>query len=107
MPVRNLFKEKVFAVTKRIPKGKVATYGQIARLAGNARAARAVGGYMKRNPYAPMVPCHRVVAVNGALTGYSGKGGIRGKRKLLQTEGVCFINSHKVDLKKSGWENII
>ncbi|MCL5012084.1 MAG: MGMT family protein [Patescibacteria group bacterium] len=98
------FKNKVYAVTKKIPKGKVASYKQIARLAKNPNAARAVGAYMRTNPYAPQVPCHRVVASNGALTGYSGKGGVRGKQKLLQAEGVYFLKNGRVDMKKSGWK---
>ncbi len=98
-----LFTEKVYTVVKKIPKGKVATYGQIARLAGNPRAARAVGMCMKNNPYAPVVPCHRVVAQNGVLTGYSGKGGIRGKQKLLKAEGVYFLKNNKIHMKQSGW----
>jgi O-6-methylguanine DNA methyltransferase len=97
------FTEKVYAITKKIPKGTVATYGQIARLAGSPRAARAVGMCMKHNQHAPTVPCHRVVASNGTLTGYSGKDGIKGKQKLLAQEGV-FFTKNKVDMKKSGWK---
>ena len=100
---RDSFTEKVYAAVKRIPKGKVATYGYIAQLAGNLRAARAVGMCMKHNPYAPVVPCHRVVAKDGALTGYSGKGGIQGKQKLLQAEGVCFLKNNKINMKQSDW----
>jgi O-6-methylguanine DNA methyltransferase len=55
-----LFKEKVYKICSSIPKGKVATYGQIAKLAGKPKAARAVGAFMKNNPDAPIVPCHRV-----------------------------------------------
>ena len=98
------FAEKVYRVVKKIPKGKVATYGQVARLAGNPRAPRAVGAYMRTNPHAPIVPCHRVVASNGALTGYSGSGGVRGKKKLLQAEGVYFLANDKVDIKRSSWK---
>ena len=101
---KSSFKNKVYAVTKKIPKGKVASYKQIARLAKNPNAARAVGAYMRTNPYAPQVPCHRVVASNGALTGYSGKGGVRGKQKLLQAEGVYFFKNGRVDMKRSGWK---
>lgn len=101
---KSSFKNKVYAVTKKIPKGKVASYKQIARLAKNPNAARAVGAYMRTNPYAPQVPCHRVVASNGALTGYSGKGGVRGKQKLLQAEGVYFLKNGRVDMKRSGWK---
>ena len=60
------FREKVYQITRQIPKGKVATYKQIAVLAGNPKAARAVGMCMRTNPDAPAVPCHRVVAADGA-----------------------------------------
>lgn len=96
------FKEKVYKITKQIPKGKVATYGQIAKLAGKVRAARAVGMCMRTNPNAPLVPCHRVVAANGALTGYSAGDGLNTKKKMLLSEGVIFIG-HRVDLTKSLW----
>ena len=91
------FRDKVYQITKQIPEGKVATYGQIAKLAGSPNAARAVGLLMKMNPNAPIVPCHRVVASDGKLTGYSGKGGIVGKREMLIEEGVKF-KGQRVDL---------
>ena len=97
------FKEKVYEVTAKIPRGKVATYKQIAALAGNPKAVRAVGYFMKTNPNAPIVPCHRVVSSNGSLTGYSGRGGIKTKKEMLISEGVKFINSN-VDLSVSGWK---
>lgn len=96
------FRDKVYSITNRIPKGKVATYGQLARLAGNPKAARAVGMCMRSNPNAPRTPCHRVVAADGGLTGYSGTGGIAGKREMLLSEGVYF-KGENVDLKKSAW----
>lgn len=96
------FKEKVYKITGQIPKGKVATYGQIARLAGNKKAARAVGYFMRTNPHAPQVPCHRVVAANGELTGYSGLGGITKKKQMLIEEGVKF-KKNRVDLLQSLW----
>lgn len=95
------FKEKVYELTRRIPRGKVATYGQIARAIGCPRAARAVGGCMKTNPFAPVVPCHRVVAADGSLAGFSAGGGIATKKQLLLKEGVVFIGE-RVDLRKSG-----
>lgn len=97
------FREKVYEATSRIPKGKVATYKQIAKLAGNPRAARAVGFFMKTNPNAPLVPCHRVVASDGKLTGYSGKGGIVSKKKMLIKEGVNF-KADLVNLYLSHWK---
>lgn len=96
------FKEKVYKICRSIPKGKVATYGQLARLSGNPKAARAVGVFMKINPDAPQTPCHRVVASDGSLTGYSGVGGIAQKKKMLIEEGVSFKNN-RVDLLVSRW----
>src|SRR3989344_7150834 len=91
------FKTNVYKICSFIPKGKVATYGQLAKLAGKSKAARAVGVFMKNNPDVPQTPCHRVVASDGKLTGYSGVGGITQKKKMLLDEGVCFKNN-KVDL---------
>jgi O-6-methylguanine DNA methyltransferase len=97
------FNDKVYKITSKIPKGNVATYGQIAKLAGFPKAARAVGLAMKNNTKAPIIPCHRVVAANGKLTGYSGPGGVEGKRKMLIKEGVKF-KGDKVDLSLSLWK---
>ena len=97
------FKEKVYKICRLIPKGKIATYGQLASLAGNHKAARAVGVLMKNNPDAPRTPCHRVVASNGKLTGYSGVGGITKKKKVLISEGVYFKGG-RVDLSRSLWK---
>lgn len=97
------FKEKVYQICSSIPKGKVATYGQIAKLVGKPKAARAVGVFMKNNPDAPTVPCHRVVASDGKLTGYSGVGGITKKKQMLILEGVSF-KKNKVDLTTSKWK---
>jgi O-6-methylguanine DNA methyltransferase len=99
----NSFQKTVYRLTKSIPKGKVATYGQIARLSGKPKAARAIGLLMKNNPDAPDTPCHRVVASNGELTGYSGVGGVVQKKKMLLKEGVYF-KKDKVDLFFSQWE---
>ncbi len=96
------FRDAVYAIVSDIPKGNVATYGQIAKLAGNKRAARAVGMYMKNNPFAPRVPCHRVVAQDGSLTGYSAIGGLKKKKSMLLGEGVRF-KKEKVDMSRSLW----
>src|SRR3989344_360284 len=93
-------KEKVYELTRQIPKGKVATYGQLAKLAGSPRAARAVGMFMKTNPDAPRTPCHRVVAFDGTLTGYSAGNGIETKKEMLTAEGVRF-KGNRVDLAVS------
>ena len=92
------FNEKVWALTARIPEGKVTTYGEIAR-ALDCKGARAVGNALNKNPYAPVVPCHRVVARNGALTGFAS--GIGNKIKLLEAEGVAVAKSDKVLAKKT------
>lgn len=88
------FNERVWALTARIPPGKVTTYGEIARKLGT-KAYRAVGNALNKNPYAPDVPCHRVVGANGALTGFGW--GIAKKREMLQREGVP-IHNDRVDL---------
>jgi methylated-DNA-[protein]-cysteine S-methyltransferase len=97
------FKDKVYEFTRQIPKGKVATYGQLAKLAGKPKAGRAVGAFMRVNPDAPRTPCHRVVASDGSLTGYSGIGGISKKKAMLIAEGVKF-KGEKIDLNVSQCE---
>lgn len=96
------FTEKVYVLIRTIPKGKVATYGQVADLVGSHGAARAVGMAMKTNPDAPRTPCHRVVASDGSLHGYSGGDGLPTKQKMLLEEGVQF-KGNRVDLSKSLW----
>lgn len=96
-------RKRVSAFATAIPRGKVATYGQLARLAGHPNAARAVGVFMKHNPDMKIVPCHRVVAIDGKLTGYSFGRGVVTKRAVLIKEGVLFIGD-RVDLKISRWE---
>lgn len=83
------FCEKVWALTSRVPAGKVTTYAAIAHKLGT-RGYRAVGMALNRNPYAPQVPCHRVVGSDGNLTGFAH--GLPAKQKLLRTEGVQFSN---------------
>jgi methylated-DNA-[protein]-cysteine S-methyltransferase len=90
------FDEKVWAITTRIPKGKVATYAWVARQMGS-NGYRAVGRALNRNPYAPKVPCHRVVGSNGTLTGFAG--GLKAKQELLSNEGIEMVKG-KVDLRR-------
>lgn len=87
------FEQKVWAVTARIPKGRVVCYAQIARALGT-KAHRTVGKALSRNPYSPDVPCHRVVKSDGSLGGYSR--GVKLKRRLLEQEGVKFTRGGKV-----------
>jgi methylated-DNA-[protein]-cysteine S-methyltransferase len=90
------FEEKVWAITSRIPKGKVATYGWVARQM-KSNGYRAVGRALNRNPYAPAVPCHRVVGSDGSLTGFAH--GLPAKQKLLLSEGIE-ITGGRIDLKR-------
>lgn len=80
------FSEKVRHIVRKIPKGKTMTYAEVARKAGNAKAARAVGAVMRAN-YDPAIPCHRVVRSDGSLGRYN-RGGTIQKRKLLIREGA-------------------
>lgn len=96
------FTEKVYAATKLIPAGKVATYGQIARIIGSPKSSRAVGMSLGKNTDTKKVPCHRVVASDGSLTGYA-FGGVNAKKNILEKEGVKFIGN-KVDLSVSLFE---
>ena len=82
------FQVKVWNYLKKIPKGKVKTYKQVAKGIGMPKAARAVANACGKNPYAPKIPCHRVIRSDGGLGGYSGRGGIRQKLKLLRSEKV-------------------
>jgi O-6-methylguanine DNA methyltransferase len=97
------FREKIYDLARKIPKGKVATYGQLAELAGSPGAARAVGMCMKTNPNAPHTPCHRVVASNGKLTGYSAGEGVKTKKQMLLEEGIKFTGD-RVNLVASQWQ---
>ena len=81
------FQLKVWKYLKTIPKGKVKTYKQVAIAIKNPKSARAVANACAKNPYAPKIPCHRVIRSDGKLGGYSGPGGIKTKKKLLKSEG--------------------
>jgi methylated-DNA-[protein]-cysteine S-methyltransferase len=89
------FNQKVWALTARVPAGKVTTYAAIAQ-ALKTKGYRAVGNALNRNPYAPQVPCHRVVGSDGSLTGFAG--GLPKKRALLAKEGVTLRGNGKVEL---------
>lgn len=91
------FSEQCYAALKRVPKGRVTTYKELAR-AVKTKAYRAVGTAMKNNPYAPKVPCHRVVQSNGQIGGFMY--GTAAKVKLLKGEGVKVANGKVVDFDK-------
>ncbi len=80
------FEKAVYRATRSIPEGEVRTYKWIARAIGRPRAARAVGNALNKNPYAPAVPCHRVIKSDGSIGGFAL--GIRAKKRLLAKEGV-------------------
>ena len=89
------FSQRVWTFTARIPSGKVTTYAELARALGG-KGYRAVGQALNRNPYAPRVPCHRVVGSDGRLTGYAG--GLAKKQQLLQREGIHIENGKVITM---------
>jgi len=93
------FQEKVYARLKTVPRGRVTTYGELARSVGCA-SAQAVGQALKRNPFAPDVPCHRVIASDLSLGGFRGQRCgtvLEEKRLLLEKEGVSFRANRLID----------
>ncbi len=90
------FQRRVWKALELIPKGRVTTYGDIAAYLGT-KAVRAVGSAVGKNPYAPDVPCHRVVPADGRIGNYSGEGGVRRKITLLAHEGVRTENGKIAD----------
>src|SRR5262249_29407286 len=94
------FAARVVSVVRRIPPGRVATYGEVAALAGRPRAARAVGNIMRGCSLAD-VPCHRVIAAGGRLGGYGGYEAL--KRSLLIAEGVPVRGARVRDLRRVSW----
>ena len=82
------FQLKVWNYLKKIPRGKVKTYSEVAKLIGSPLAVRAVANAIGKNPLAPQIPCHRVIRSDGSLGGYSGKGGKKTKKLLLKSEGI-------------------
>ncbi len=98
------FYQCVYEIVCSIPSGRVATYGQVARLAGNPRASRAVGYALHVNPQPGIIPCHRVVNREGRLAPAFAFGGTDAQKALLEREGVCVDESGHVDLKQYLWD---
>ncbi|MBR9677880.1 MAG: MGMT family protein [Nanoarchaeota archaeon] len=94
---KRFFWEKVWELTKKIPKGKVSTYKELAKSLGT-KAYRAVGNALNKNPHAPIVPCHRVVKTDGTIGGFAS--GSEKKKKLLKVEGVKFEGNRIIDFDK-------
>lgn len=95
------FSARVLAVVRRIPPGRVATYGDVAVMAGRPRASRAVGNIMRGCRYAD-VPCHRVIAAGGRLGGYAGN--VPLKRALLIAEGLTVVGSRIRNWRRAVWK---
>jgi O-6-methylguanine DNA methyltransferase len=97
------FQKRVLTLLTKIPKGKVTTYGEIARALGDVHLSRAVGNAVRDNPFAPEVPCHRVIRSNGEIGGFGGElsgKNIDEKIRLLKEEGVYVDGTRSVDLQK-------
>ncbi len=101
---RRSFFEDVYAMVRRIPRGKVATYGQIARLVGAPRSARVVGWAMHGNPHGARVPWQRVVQQGGGLSPTVCPGDPGRQRRLLEREGVTFRLDGRIDMERHRWE---
>ena len=95
--------EKIYEVVRRIPKGKVATYGQIAAMAGNVHWSQVEGYALHGNPDPATIPCHRVVNRFGEVSPAFAFGGGNRQIELLQNEGVAFLPDGKVDMKSCLW----
>lgn len=93
------FKERVYESVRKIPLGKVASYGEVARAAGSPKACRAVGNILHKNPLPGIIPCHRVVHSNGKCAAAFAFGGEGQQRELLENEGVLFTSDGRVDMK--------
>ena len=92
------FQRRVYDETRKIPRGSVVSYGELARRIG-CGSAQAVGQALRRNPFAPEVPCHRVVAADGSLNGFGGErsdAALARKRALLESEGVVIVDGRVV-----------
>lgn len=98
---KNFF-ENVYELVKKVPKGKVVTYGEIAREIGNKRMARQVGWALHVNPEPGVIPCHRVVNRFGELSSAFAFGGVNRQAELLRAEGVE-VEDDKVNLKRYGY----
>jgi methylated-DNA-[protein]-cysteine S-methyltransferase len=93
------FDRRVYDLARGIPPGETMTYGAVAKALGEEpMRARDVGQALARNPFAPIVPCHRIVAANGQLGGYSAPGGASTKRRLLELEGAAIVRRRPVQV---------
>ena len=98
------FNEAVYEVVRQIPRGRVASYGQVARMCGRPRNARFVGYALHVNPEPGIIPCHRVVFKDGSLAPGFAFGGADEQRRLLEDEGVTFLSDGRVNMAHCTWE---
>lgn len=98
--------DKIYAVVRRIPRGTVATYGQVARVAGNPRWARVVGYALHANPDPEGIPCYRVVTKDGRTSPAFAFGGADIQRALLEADGIGFLPDGRVDMDRYQWEGL-
>ncbi len=102
------FSDKVFEIVRQVPSGKVTTYGQVASLMGRPQSGRYVGFALRNNPEpysdGEGIPCHRVLFKNGSLVPGFAFGGPDVQRKLLEDEGVTFVDNDRVDLEAHLWD---
>lgn len=98
------FNEAVYEVVRQIPAGRVASYGQVARMVGRPRNARFVGYALHVNPEPGVIPCHRVVFKDGSLAPRFAFGGEDEQRRLLEAEDVGFLPDGRVDMAHFAWE---
>lgn len=98
--------EKIYDVVRQIPKGMVATYGQVAELAGSRRWARVVGYALHANPNPDEIPCYRVVNREGRLSDAFAFGGMNQQKVLLEADGIEIVDNH-VDLERYQWKKIV
>lgn len=98
--------EKIYEQVRKIPRGKVATYGQIAILAGNPRWSRVVGYALHANPDPDVIPCYRVVDRMGRLSEAFAFGGVNKQAELLRADGIELSEDNRVDLEKYLWDGL-
>ena len=104
--MKDAFFDQVYQLVQRIPPGKVATYGQIARLLGQPRAARTVGWALRSTPDGEEIPWQRVVNARGTVSFRPGSPGAVLQRGLLEDEGVVFDENDRIDLRVYGWAGL-
>lgn len=102
--MKESFPKTIYALVGKIPAGKVATYGQLALLAGSPRASRIVGAVLAKVPQEKLLPCHRVIYATGALCPPHAFGHSAIQRQMLEQEGITFLPDGRVCLKKHLWD---